>query len=284
MTSVSVIIPVYNGARFVRDAIDSALAQTMTDREILVVDDGSTDETPDILASYGTRIRVHRQANAGVASARNAGAAIANGRFLAFLDADDVWLPQKLARQLPLLDDEDVALVYSGIRRVDEALRPIAHVEPASPEHALVNTLCAQPPLVPLTMTGVVRRTVFTELGGFDERLSTSADGDFVCRLALRHRVDRVAEPLALYRQHDQQMHLNLKAMEHDMRLLYEKFFADPAARPFRRWRRRGMANVYYALAGAYAGDRAIGQTIRCGAAALWWSPARVLQLATRKR
>jgi glycosyltransferase involved in cell wall biosynthesis len=279
---VSAVIPVYNGARYVRAAIDSALAQTLPDLEIVVVDDGSTDATPEILAGYGPRIRVHRQPNGGVAAARNAGVRAARGEYVAFLDADDVWLPEKLARQLPAFDEDDVALVYSGMTVVDADLRPLRVVEPPPPDAVLHNTLCVEPVNVPLTMTGVVRRAAFDELGGFDARLSTSADADFVCRLALRHRVARVAEPLALYRQHGSQMHLSVAAMERDMALVHAKFFADPAAAPYRALRRRAAASVYYTLALGYLRQRRLGSALRCAALAIWSSVPRVAALAIR--
>src|SRR5262249_53680055 len=97
---ISVFIPAYNHARFLASTIDSALSQPLTPSEIIVVDDGSTDDTSSVLGTFGHEIRVLRQNNRGVAAARNRGAAMATGDYLAFLDADDVWLPQKLEMQL----------------------------------------------------------------------------------------------------------------------------------------------------------------------------------------
>ena len=276
---VSVVIPVYNGARFVRDAIESVFAQTMPALELIVVDDGSTDETPEILGAYGDRIRVLRKPNGGVASARNAGTALARGEFVAFLDADDVWLPEKLARQMPLFSDPEVALVYSGVRVVNERLRPVRDVIPAAPERALINALCAEPPPAPITMTGIVRRSVLNDIGGFDERLSTAADADFLCRVALGSRVDRIKEPLALYRQHSGQMHLNIRAMEHDMLLIHEKVFADPRAIPLRSLRGRARANLYYTFAAVCFHERSFKRAIGHGIVAVRSQPGRVLQL-----
>lgn len=274
---VSVIIPAYNARRFVGEAIDSVLRQTMNDLEIIVVDDGSTDTTPVVLADFGSAIRVHRQANGGVASARNAGVATARGTYVAFLDADDVWLPEKLARQMPLFERSDVALVYSGIRVVDADLRLVRDIVPAAPERALINTLCVEPPPVPLTMTGVVRRTAFDAVGGFDERLSTSADADFVCRVAARYRLERIEEPLALYRQHSAQMHLDLEAMERDMNFLQAMFFA--GAGPYTTLRSRAVANLYSTLAFAYVRDRRPGTALRCAAKAVRSNAPRFLHL-----
>jgi glycosyltransferase involved in cell wall biosynthesis len=100
MSTVSAIIPAYNAEAFIREAIDSALAQTVPPLEILVVDDGSTDRTTSIVAAYPPPVRLLSRSNAGPAHARNTGAAHAIGDWLGFLDADDVWLPEKLERQL----------------------------------------------------------------------------------------------------------------------------------------------------------------------------------------
>src|SRR5262245_17150631 len=100
MPHVSVIIPAYNAAAFIAGAVQSVLDQTFQDFEIIVVDDGSKDGTVAALEPFGSHIRVHRQQNAGVARARNTGAALATGSWVAFLDADDLWIPQKLERQL----------------------------------------------------------------------------------------------------------------------------------------------------------------------------------------
>jgi len=100
MAPISVIIPTYNHCRFLVSAIDSALSQTLKPSEVIVVDDGSTDETSNLLNAYEGKIRVVRQKNQGVAAARNRGAEIATGEYLAFLDADDLWLPRKLEMQL----------------------------------------------------------------------------------------------------------------------------------------------------------------------------------------
>src|SRR5215472_10802511 len=104
MAAVSVVIPVFNEAGVVRRAIGSVLTQELAPLEIIVVDDGSTDATPSVLGTFGDRIRVLRQANAGAAAARNTGAAAASGEYLAFLDADDEWHPAMLSRTAGLLE------------------------------------------------------------------------------------------------------------------------------------------------------------------------------------
>src|SRR5262245_40114640 len=108
---VSVVIPTYNSGRFIADAIDSVLANGRSETELLVVDDWSTDDTAEIVARYGSAVTLIRQANAGAAVARNAGMRLARGRYIAFLDADDVWLPGKIEAQVAHLDrHRDVSL------------------------------------------------------------------------------------------------------------------------------------------------------------------------------
>ena len=109
---ISCIVPVYNGARFLAQAIDSILAQTRVDLEIIVVEDGSTDRTPDVAKGYGDRVKYVRQENAGPAAARNRGVAEARGEFIAFLDADDTWAPAKLETQLQWFTDSPNLGIY----------------------------------------------------------------------------------------------------------------------------------------------------------------------------
>ena len=119
---VSVIIPCYNHGRFLAGAVESVTRQTFTDLEIIVIDDGSTDTTPDVVAGLADpRIRSRRTANAGVSAARNAGLDLARGEFIAFLDADDSWDPAKLERQVALMDAEpEVTLVFTDLRRYSD--------------------------------------------------------------------------------------------------------------------------------------------------------------------
>jgi glycosyltransferase involved in cell wall biosynthesis len=116
--SVSVIIPVYNGAKYLAEAVDSALAQTVPPDEIVIVDDGSTDSTPAVIASYGARVRTVRQDNRGGAAAMNRGVAAATGTLIAFLDSDDLWEPTKTAIQLQALaEDPSLEAVFGLVRQ-----------------------------------------------------------------------------------------------------------------------------------------------------------------------
>jgi hypothetical protein len=198
---------------------------------------------------------------------------------VAFLDADDCWLPAKLERQVAALERQPTAaFVYCGLHLIDENGRFIGRMRPAPPESALRNTLLLERPLMSI-ITALVRRTVLTAEGGFDEELSTSADCDLACRIALRHEVTRIDDPLVLWRHHgDAQMHRNPVRTEHDVDIIFERFFSDPALpTAIARHRRRAWANLHLSLAGAYLQlgrrDQVLRHVVRAGLIA----PSRVV-------
>jgi glycosyltransferase involved in cell wall biosynthesis len=247
---VSVVIPVHNGEAFIAVAILSVLGQTYQALECLVVDDGSTDGTVNRVRGFGDAIRVVAKENAGVSSARNAGAAVARGEYLAFLDSDDVWLPKKLEVQMEIFRQRpDLGLTYTGYWIADEALKHIRAVGVPDPADTLRNLVALEPPGIHIALTGVMPASIFQALGGFDERLSTSADLDLACRIAIRYEVRGEAKPLALYRQHPGQMRHDTGTMEKDVSLVFEKLFTDrDTPGEVLRLRNRAHANLYSIL------------------------------------
>jgi glycosyltransferase involved in cell wall biosynthesis len=202
----------------------AALEQTRPVLECIVIDDGSTDGTIDVLRSFGRDIRVVRQARAGVAAARNTGMRTARGDHIAFLDADDVWLPHKIERQLGLLASAPgLGAVYSWYVVADDDLRPRRVVLHCGAERSVVAALLTEGPGLGFAFTGMTTRAVAERVGRFDERLSTSADIDFAWRLSRTCRVVGVREVLAIYRQHGYgQMHLDLARLERDMSVVLD--------------------------------------------------------------
>ena len=169
---VSVIIPVYNCERFLAEAIESALAQTYRPIEVIVVDDGSTDRSADIARSY-EEVHYIYQANQGPAVARNTGLAAAQGEFIAFLDHDDVWLPNKLAVQVEhLIEHPDGGL---NVCRIENFLDPGVSLPPGGGDVPLMKEQIN-------LGTMVVRRDVFSQVGDFDPGYSVADDLDWVTR------------------------------------------------------------------------------------------------------
>lgn len=205
MPRISVIIPVHNRAGLVRDCIESVRAQTYQDFEIIVVDDGSTDGTRAVLQTYGECIRFIAQENRGQGGsyARNAGVQAAQGEFIAFLDSDDLWLPEKLARQIALFEaNPDLMWAYTDMELFDgqsgEVLYRLGATHPLF-EGDILEPLFVRT-FVPL-VTLMVRREVFAEVGDFWPT-AKGTDTDMMLRIAAKYPIAVVPQVLTRYRVH----------------------------------------------------------------------------------
>jgi len=281
---VSVVVPAFNAGRFLRLALQSVLSQTYSPLECIVVDDGSTDGTGEVARGFGDRVLLLRTERVGVSSARNAGARAGTGAVLAFLDADDMWLPRKLELQMAIVREHtDLGCVYCGLHLIDGEGAFIGKMRPAPGDVALRNTLLLERPYMSI-VTAVVPRHVFEAVGGFDERLSTAADHELACRIAMRWPVRGVDEPLYMWRQHGTgQMHRDPKRTERDALISFETLFSDPALPgPMRELRRRALANLYISVAGGHIGRGEQLPALRCIAKSLVLAPGRALAAADR--
>ena len=196
---VSVIIPTYNRGWVLREAIDSVLAQDYTDYELIVVDDGSTDNTRKILDSYGRDIIVLQQPNQGVSAARNRGIAESRAQLIAFLDSDDLWLPQKLTRQVAFFKSNPDALIC---QTEETWVRNGVRVNPKRRHHKL-SGMIFEPSLALCLVSPsavMIRRTLFDTVGLFDESLPACEDYDLWLRVSCRYPVFLIDEPLIIKR------------------------------------------------------------------------------------
>jgi glycosyltransferase involved in cell wall biosynthesis len=251
--AVSVVIPVLNGAGTLGAAIESVRRQTYQDHEVIVVDDGSTDDTPSVAETFGAAVRYVRQEHGGVGAARNRGIAEARGALVAFLDADDLWLPRKLERQLAVLDAApSIDAVQCSAYLVDARLRVLG-VRRCTPARDSCLDYLLLRNLPSVGSSAVIRRTRLEALGGFATDLVAIEDWDLVCRLARQGRLRSLADVLVLYRQHAGNRSRNIEAhVEAGSRLL-RRFFADPSLEPgLRRHEARVWARFYAMLAGGY--------------------------------
>ena len=234
IAKVSVIIPAYNGDRFIAEAIDSVLHQTYQNYEIIVVDDGSTDNTAQVVRQYGKAVRYLSQRNQGVAASRNLGLAAALGDYIAFLDQDDVFLPHKLSTQVELMDrSDDLGIVNSGWqictmekidfhRQVETAVKPWSRIPDLSPANLIV--------WKPVFLGAMLfRRTWLEKIGGFDRTLEQTPDVDLVLRLAAIGCPAAWVEQITVkYRQHAANASKNTLLQTQELNQITANFFARP--------------------------------------------------------
>ncbi len=213
---VSAVIPAYNAADTLSRAIDSVMAQTFDDWELIVVDDGSSDRTPEVARCYGDRVRIVQGPHAGPGEARNRGAALARGRYLAWLDADDVWYPTKLAKQIELAEsDDELEFITGNYRFIDETGQCLgtgfervpwlmARIRRPAGQGCLVFTRDDVPAFLRhgfgAAITVLMTRALFQRIGGFCGWLSVAEDLHMAMRaVAASAKFGAVCEPLATY-------------------------------------------------------------------------------------
>ncbi len=196
---VSVIIPTYNRDWIVKEAIESVLAQDFSDYELIVVDDGSDDRTPEILAAYEDPITVIRQSNRGVSAARNRGIAAATGRLIAFLDSDDLWLPQKLSAQVNFFAENPNAVIC---QTEEQWVRNGVRVNPKK-RHLKFSGMIFERSLALCLVSPsavMITKALFDAVGVFDEDLPACEDYDLWLRISCRYPVDLIETPLIIKR------------------------------------------------------------------------------------
>lgn len=230
---VSVVIPCYNSAPYLHQAITSVLAQTLKPIEVIVVDDGSTDETPEILAGFGDLIKVIRQPNSGVSTARNKGIEAAQGEFVAFLDADDYFLdPNKLKEQLKLVRQTNSDITQSGWTIIGSNGEKIANLEEwkLCPTFNLENWLKVQS-ILPSAL--FIRRSALIEVGYFDTSLSYAEDVDLILRLLQKdYKAVWLKKIAVVYRQHENNATRSLTKRVAPAEKVWDKFFSQTDLSP----------------------------------------------------
>jgi hypothetical protein len=249
---VSVVMPAYNSARTIGQAIGSVLEQTMADLELIVVDDGSTDATAAAVAVVeDPRIRLITRVNGGTSAARNTGIAEARGDWVAFLDADDLWLGDKLELQLTLMAAAPGCLASQGSAYlVDDDLNRLALRRCVPVDDPLLTFLRFEN-LPNAGSSWIVKRDLLDRIGGFDTTLPRIEDWDFSIRLARFAKPLCIDEPLALYRYHEGNRSHDIDAHVEAGRLILGRLFADPTLpAEIRPHRREIYARFYNMLCG----------------------------------
>lgn len=286
---VGVVIPAFQSAAFVLDAVASVLGQSHDAVDVVVVDDGSQDGTAELVAAVADRrLRVVSQANAGVARARNRGAAEVRGELLAFLDADDVWAPDKLHKQIAALERRpEWAFVGSFMHHVDSRGRALGITGEQVDDRGRARVARAE--LLPCPISSVLfRREAFDRAGGFDESLvehvpAMVEDLELMSRMAKEHPFGVLTEPLGGYRIHGRSgSALRFRNQRDGARfvraratsptaLTWEEFLR--AHPPSGSERRRDLSAFHYRAAGLSAAERRWGTLVVHGVAALALGP-----------
>jgi glycosyltransferase involved in cell wall biosynthesis len=225
---VSVVIASYNTGRYLPLAVESVLGQSYPDVHVWIIDDGSTDDTPAVIQRWRDepRVHVHRQPNGGQARAKNQGVALSRGRFVAFLDADDVWLPDKLVRQMPLFSGQpEVGVVYSDYELMDGDGRKLPK-GPILMHRGWVSGALLIENFVPFP-SAVVRRTCLERHGPFDESLCMGIDYDLWLRLSPHYQFDFIPDAMVRYRIWSGQMSKNYRQRYESAIGIMQRFLAD---------------------------------------------------------
>lgn len=227
MPRVSVIIPTFNHARFLGRAIGTALSQTYTDYEVIVADDGSTDETQDVVAQFGGKVHYLYQPNRGVSSARNLALFQASGELIAYLDADDMWYPHKLERQVAFLDaHKECGFVHSDVTIIDE-MDKVIHIQfNQETQREVPQGYCILDLLRWChiqTLTVVERRDCIERTGKFDERLPVCQDYFHYISGAMEGvAFGYIAAPLAMYRWRAGSLYSSQRRVCEDLEMIFE--------------------------------------------------------------
>ena len=233
---VSVVCPAYNCERFIEPALQSVFAQSYRPIEVIVVDDGSTDSTPALVRNYREVCYLH-QMNRGPSAARNRGICSARGEFVAFLDLDDLWMPEKLAKQMATLEScPEAALVFSDMRLFDSAghdkltmfqkyrLTPDFFGDESVVDRGVAKLVIMN--FIP-TASVLVRKATLIEVGGFDEKFRKSEDWDLWLRMAIHRQIAYIPEPMTLKRVHEVNTSRDAEGMNVASLQVLEKFTRD---------------------------------------------------------
>lgn len=250
MPKVSVIVCAYNMMEYLPETIDSVLQQTYTDFEVIVVDDGSTDNTTQWVQQVtDPRVRLISQSNMGLSEACNTGLENARGEYIAFLDADDLWESTKLAKQVAILDRcSEVGIVYTWVTYMNEKGESTGRVVKAEAEGYIWEQLI-EVNQIECGSVAMIRRACFEKIGLFDTNLkSYSQDWDLWLRLALHYQFKVIRESLVYYRQRVGSGSRKIEPMERSFKIVLEKAFnaAPPSMKPLVN---RGYGFAYFCLA-----------------------------------
>lgn len=279
---VSVVITSYNYERYIGETIESVLSQSYPVFEVIVVDDGSADRSPDVARKFGGIVRVIEQENQGVCVARNNGARLATSEILTFVDSDDIWLPNKVEKQVAaFVSDDEVGLVSCGFRAFAPDGSTIYESLTGKSGWVADEILLMREEIINSTASSIaVRRDLFERVGGFDERreIFAAEDRDLCYRIARIAKHVFLPEVLLDYRMHGSNGHLNIHGMERALLVSYKKIFDSEES--VQSLKRESYGNLFTMLAGSHFRAGNYGAFLRNSVKALWATPQNFRRFA----
>ena len=266
---ISVVIPAYNAAQYLKDSISSVIDQTFSNWELIVIDDGSTDNTSNIVKGFQAdqRIRLIRQENKGVSAARNTGIKAATGKYIAFLDADDFFLPQNLQKKFDILSSNpDIDFIYSDMIHCDNSLKDLSVEKGTEADNLLNKVLLWETETIPCLPSNLVIRT--SDIQGkiaFDEYLSNCADRFMKMSIAQSLKGKYIPQALFKYRHSPGSMSTKVWLLEKDETYIIKQI-KEKNIGPAGAFRRKAIANIYLILAGSwYKNEHKLLKAIKYG-------------------
>ena len=249
---ISIIIPCYNASKWIKETIYSVIKQSYNNWELLIIDDGSTDNSAEIISEFiDIRIKYFYIKNSGVAYARNYGVNKSNGLYLAFLDADDLFLEDNLYKKVLFLTNHNFKFVHSDVI-IQDNINNNNEIKKSCITNPLKQLLeFSELSFIPPSNV-IMTREIFDEVNGFDINLSTSADWDLWVRIANKTEFGYISEPLIIYRLYPNQMHKNIELMEKDMLYAFQKLRKSNIFKS-KKYFNYCLSKLYLILAGSYS-------------------------------
>jgi glycosyltransferase involved in cell wall biosynthesis len=260
---VSVVIPTYNYAHFLGDAIESALAQAYKNIEVIVVDDGSSDNTSDVVKKYEGAVRYIYQNNRGLSAARNTGIRESRGQYIAFLDADDIWMPEKISEQLKLFEGQNnIGAVSCRFYEMNERMIVLAESKHKDYPPKVLKEKLMLSNAVSGGSSIVVKKECFDLVGLFDEKLSAAEDWDMWLRISTKFNIRIVEKPLLKVRVGNYSMSSseNAQKMLDNELVVLNKYFGNGV-----QWQKcRSLSGRYLSAAWAFKEYQRKNEALKC--------------------
>lgn len=246
MPCCSIIIPAYNAMNYLPQTLESVLEQTFTGFEVLIINDGSSDNIVEWFCNIvDPRVKLISQENQGVSAARNIGIQNSTGEYIAFIDADDLWEPTKLEKQLQCFQNNpSIGLIHTAMTIIDEEGKSLGRTFISNVEGDALKPLLEQNTIV--TSSVIIRRSCL-DVGNFDNNLHSSEDWELWVRIALRYPIMLIKEPLVYYRHHANNTTKNWQMLEQDLHSIEQIFQSVPQELSYLKNRTYAYANIYLA-------------------------------------